>query len=294
MVTSRRDLLRWMSLSWLAGCAPTGEEAVKRGGVVALDWALAETLIALGEAPSGVVAAADWANFVVEPPLPAGVADLGLTQELNFELIVMLQPDLILISPFLDHLESTLTGIAPTLNLSVYEAASTPLSNRIRVTRELAGRIGARQVAEGLIGTLEAQGARATQALSDLPGRKPLLFVSFIDNRHVRVYGGSSLYADVLAWLGLENGWPRPVGYFGFATVGIEELAVPGVVELIAVDPVPPGIALALESSPLWTELPFIKAGNHGVIPPVFMFGALPSAARMTRLLVAYLHSRWA
>ena len=37
-----------------------------------LDWALAETMIALGQAPIAIVAAGDWNRFVVEPGLPSG------------------------------------------------------------------------------------------------------------------------------------------------------------------------------------------------------------------------------
>jgi ferric hydroxamate transport system substrate-binding protein len=289
----RRALLKTLCASSIAACTPSRHGPMRGGGIAALDWALAETLIALGHPPQGVVAAADWASFVVEPALPAGIADLGLQQELNFELISMLQPDLILISPFLDYLETTLIEIAPTLNLSVYQTASVPLSNRMRITRELAARLGDPQAAERLIESLAAARVQARAELAGLPGQKPLVFASFIDNRHARVYGGSSLYADVLAWLGIENGWPAPVGDFGFSTIGIEELAGLRDVELIAVAPVPPHIADGLAKSPLWTELPFVKAGNHGVIEPIFMFGALPSAARMLKLLVPYLRGRW-
>lgn len=294
MPLTRRSWLQVVGVSWLSACSPAGPHAsFRRGGTAALDWALAETLIALGQPPSGVVAAADWAHFVVEPALPPKVADLGLQQELNFELLALLRPEIILISPFLAHLEPRLKRIAPTWNLSVYEAASSPLSNRLRVTRTLAERLGVSDSAERIIAELEARRLEAQRGLEGR-GRKPLLFLSFVDNRHARVYGSNSLYGDVLAWLGLENAWRRPVGYFGFSTVGIEELATLGEVELVAIAPVPPDIARALSISPLWTELPLVRAGTHGVLPPVFMFGALPSADRLMRLLVPYLQRRWA
>lgn len=294
MPLTRRSWLQVVGVSWLSACSPAGPHAsFRRGGTAALDWALAETLIALGQPPSGVVAAADWAHFVVEPALPPKVADLGLQQELNFELLALLRPEIILISPFLAHLEPRLKRIAPTWNLSVYEAASSPLSNRLRVTRTLAERLGVSDSAERIIAELEARRLEAKRGLEGR-GRKPLLFLSFVDNRHARVYGSNSLYGDVLAWLGLENAWRRPVGYFGFSTVGIEELATLGEVELVAIAPVPPDIARALSISPLWTELPLVRAGTHGVLPPVFMFGALPSADRLMRLLVPYLQRRWA
>jgi|JRYH01.1.fsa_nt_gb ferric hydroxamate transport system substrate-binding protein len=291
MNLTRRAVLQGMSLPALAACAPA-PAGLSRGGVAALDWALAETMIALGEPPAGVVAAADWRRFVVEPALPDGVTDLGLQQELNFELIAALRPRLILISPFLERFKPKLDRIAPSVNLSVYEHADTPLANRIRITRKLASHIDAEHAADAYISALDALRDEAEARLSRLK-RRPVLLVSFIDNRHARVYGGSSLYADTLAWLGLQNGWRKPVGYFGFATVGLEDLATAADVELIAVEPVPPDISRALSSSPLWTELPFVKAGREGRIPPVFMFGALPSAQRFAKLLLAYLETKW-
>jgi iron complex transport system substrate-binding protein len=260
---------------------------------VALDWALAETLIVLGRPPVGVVAAADWAKFVVEPQLPVEIADVGLLQGINFELIATLRPDLILISPFLQNLDSTLKRIAPTLNLSVNGPGSEPLLNRVQVTRELAVRVGVPEAADRVLAASGALRADAMQRLSGLRTRR-LLFVSFVDNRHVRVYGRGSLYAEVLGWLGLENGWVRSAGYYGFSTIGIEELALVDDVEFVVIEPVPPDIARSLSSSPIWTELPFIKAGRFGTLPPIFMFGGLPSAERMVRLLVPYLEQRWA
>ncbi|MCE7901720.1 MAG: iron ABC transporter substrate-binding protein [Gammaproteobacteria bacterium PRO9] len=281
-----------MALAAVAACTPTAPHKFTRGGVLALDWALAETMIALGKPPAGVVAAADWPTFVVEPKLPAGTADLGLQQELNFELMAALRPRLILISPFLAQVKPTLDRIAPSLNLSVYEPSAIPLANRMKITRELASHIDARQAAEKMIRDLEPLRKAAMQRLSRLPQR-PVLLASFVDNRHARVYGGSSLYADTLAWLGLANAWKRPVGYFGFATVGIEEFATLDEVELVGIEPVPPDIARALSSSPLWTDLPFVRSGHQGRIPPVFMFGALPSARRFVGLLVDHLEERW-
>ena len=294
MLIGRRKFLQALGLMGLAACSSEerNRNPFQPGGIRALDWALAETMVALGHPPAGVVAAADWARFVVEPALPAGVADLGLQQELNLELMAALRPARILISPFLAHLKPILERIAPTLNLSVYETGDAPMANRIRVTHELASHIGAEQAAARLVLSLESRRTAAVEGLSRLP-RKPVLLVSFIDNRHARVYAGGSLYADVLAWLGLDNAWSRPVGRFGFSTVGIEELALLGDIELIAVEPVPPDISRALSSSPLWTELPFVRAGQHGRIPPVFMFGALPSAARMVDLLVPHLRQQW-
>ena len=292
MTIDRRVLLQAAGLVALTACSPVARDGFGRGGVLALDWALAETMIAIGRRPAGVVAAADYAKFVIEPALPPDTADLGLQQELNFELIAALRPRLILISPFLQRLKPTLDRIAPSLNLSVYEVSETPLANRIAITRELASHVDASPAAETYIRQLGVLRADSTARLAKLQ-RRPVLLVSFIDNRHARVYGGSSLYAETLAWLGLESAWSKPVGNFGFETVGLEQLATLADVELVAVEPVPPDITYALSSSPLWKELPFVKAKREGRIAPAFMFGGLPSAERFSKLLVSHLEERW-
>lgn len=258
--------------------------------VASLDWALAETMLALGAEPIAVVAAADWPRFVVEPALPNGIVDLGLQQELNFELLSMLRPDLILISPFLGHLTPQIGRIAPFLELSVYEDDGAPLAQREQITRTLADRLGLRPLAEAYLAAANAELDRLAERVSLLSPR-PVLLATFVDARHVRVYGGASLFQNVLTRLGIQNAWPRPVGYFGYELVGIERLATGEDLQLVAFDPVPPELMPKLSRSPLWTRLPFVKAGRFTTLPPVLMFGGMPSALRFARLLIAELES---
>ena len=259
--------------------------------IASLDWALAETMVALGHTPLAVVAAADWKRFVVEPELPESTLDIGLQQELNFELLARLRPDLILISPFLVHLAPQIERIAETLNLSVFDDGPNPLAQRIEVTRKIGLRLGSSTQAEHFIAETEVAFDTLARRVAALPAR-PLLFVTFIDTRHVRVYAGASLVQNVIRRIGLQNAWTAPVGYFGFSTVGIEKLATTEDVQLIAFDPVPPDLNQQLQQSRLWTELPFIKAGRIATLPPVFMFGALPTALRLAELLVSELEAQ--
>lgn len=256
--------------------------------VACLDWALAETMLALGVAPIGVVAASDWPRFVVEPALPAQVADIGLQQDINFELLAAMRPDLILTSPFLEHFEPQLRRIAPVLNLSIYEDNGPPLARREAVTRTLGQRIGKTGEAERFLAKAGQSFDAASQRIARLP-RRPLLIATFVDARHVRVYGGASLYRNVLSRLGLENAWREPVGYFGFATVGVERLADAGDIQFVAFDPLPPDVAPALRQSTLWERLPFVRAGRVSMLPPTLPFGAMPSALRFARLLTSAL-----
>ena len=285
----RRRLLTAMTcapLPWLLGAA-----AIPLPRIACLDWALAETMLALGTHPIAVVGASDWARFVVEPVLPPEIADLGLSQEINFELLASLRPDLILISPFLESLEPQLRRIARTMRLSVYDDSGKPLAQREAVTLVLGERIGRRAAADEFLD--QARSAFDAVQLRLAPLRpRPMLITTFVDSRHVRVYGGASLYQNVLARIGLSNAWAGAMGYFGYATVGIEELATAGDVQLIAFEPLPNDLRSKLQQSPLWTRLPFIRSGHVAILDPVSTFGGLPAALRFARLLAQAIESQ--
>ncbi|NOT27399.1 MAG: ABC transporter substrate-binding protein [Acidobacteria bacterium] len=256
--------------------------------VASMDWALAETMIALGHDPIAIVAAADWNRYVVEPPLPRGVADLGLHPEINFELLATLAPDLILTSPFVQDLEPVLQRIAPVQRISIFEKSAVPLAQPREVTRVLGDSLGRTDAARSLLATADQafDGYRQrVRALHPLP----VLLVNFIDARHVRVYGGAGLYQNVLDRIGITNAWTRETNYWGYSTVGIETLATDTDLRLIAFEPVPPDAQSTLARSPLWSHLPFVRAGHVSVLPSVLMFGAIPSALRFARLLVGHL-----
>lgn len=282
---SRREFVASVALSPLLPRVAAASAGLR---VAALDWALAETMIALGHNPIAIVAASDWNRFVVEPPLPDGIADLGLQPEINFELLASLEPDLILTSPFVQDLEPAVRRIAETLQLSIFEKGTTPLSRPRALTRILGERLGRATAAKMFL-------AEAEQTFDDYRARmralapRPVLLVNFIDARHVRVYGGAGLYQNVLDRIGVVNAWTGETNYWGYATVGIERLATDKDLELIAFEPVPPDARPTLERSPLWSRLPFVRAGRTSVLPSVLMFGAMPSALRFARLLVGHL-----
>jgi len=252
--------------------------------VAVLDWALMETMLAIGCTPIGGVAVSDWNRSDMGPRLAPSVADLGLSPEINFELLASLGPDLIIMSPFVEQLQPALERIAPVWNLSVFERAATPLEHQRELTRKIGGRLGR-------IGETDRYLAAAERTLNQCRAhilarpRPPVLLVNFVDARHVRVYGGNGLYQNVLDRIGLVNAWTGQTNYWGYATVGVERLATTADLNLIAFEPIPADALPTLESSPLWTELPFVKAGHFSILPSVLMFGALPSALRLARLL---------
>jgi ABC-type Fe3+-hydroxamate transport system substrate-binding protein len=286
----RRQFLASLAISPLLSLLPAlaADQAALR--VASLDWALAETMLALGHNPIAIVDAASWNKFVVEPPLPAGITDLGLSTEINFELLSALRPDLILTSPFVQELEPALQRIGPTLELSVFEKSAVPFAQQQTLTRTLAERLGRGDAAAAFLTRGEKQFDSYRARISALHPL-PVLLVNFMDGRHVRVYGGSALYQNVLDRIGVPNAWTGETNYWGYSTVGIEKLATSQNLRLIAFEPIPPDTRPTLDRSRLWSQLPFVKAEQVSVLPPVLMFGAIPSALRFARLLVEHLES---
>ncbi|MDZ7752619.1 MAG: ABC transporter substrate-binding protein [Gammaproteobacteria bacterium] len=289
MHTTRRNFLAGLPLVFL-GWIPA---IAAHPRVASLDWALAETLLALGHAPVAIIAASDWRRFVIEPALPAAVTDLGLQQEINLELLARLRPDLILTSPFVQSLDDVLPRIAETHSLSIFEPGPVPLEHPRTLMRSIAALLGLEARAEHLLADAERT-FDACRARLDRLSLPPLLIVTFIDPRHARVYGGAGIFQNVLDRLGLANAWPGETGYWGFTTTGIERLAIDRRLHLVAIGPVPPDIDNALSKSPLWRRLPFVVAGRTTTLPPVFMFGAMPAALRFAELLTAELEVRYA
>jgi iron complex transport system substrate-binding protein len=273
-----------------AGAASRGRSAPAPSRIVSMDYGLTETMLALGAAPLAMPDAQDWSTWVVEPPLPASVQNLGSDQEVNLELLVSLKPDLILVTPYLDDLTPTLERIAPCERLAIYEeGGASPLPRAEEVTGRIGALLGAPARAARYLEASRAQFEADRNRLAAAP-RAPLLLVNVIDARNVRVYGAKSLWQDVLDRLGWPNAWTRPTSYWGFATVGVEELAAAGAdATLVAFEPIPPDALPTLNRSPLWRDLPFVKNGRILKLAPAFMFGAVPSARRFSRLLTAAL-----
>ena len=265
-------------------CHPVTAFAQAPLRIASLDYALTETLLVLGHPPIAQTAAGDWVKWVVEPPLPDGVADLGSSLEVNFERLALLTPDLILTTDYVARQEAALSRIAPVQRMTLYAEGAEPLERASAITLDLGRRLGRDDAARTYLRQVDALFTTCRARLASARPT-PVILVNFMDARHVRVYGGTGLYQAVLDRIGLTNAFRGATNYWGFATVGIEELATDADVRLIAFEPLPPDTMPTLAESPLWRGLPFVKAGAVSVLPPVLMFGALPSAARFADLL---------
>ncbi len=253
-----------------------------------LDWTLAETLAALDAPPAALAQLDAYHAWVGEPALPDSTTDLGLRSQPNLELLADLDPDRILISPMFANLAPRLEAIAPVDRLTLFTPGRDTWTEMRELTRRVAGIVERSEAATRLIEAtetaLEAQRARLDD---DAP---PLLVVQFMDARHVRVFGDNGLYQAVLDRLGLENAWDGVTNAWGFSLVGIEALA--GLdARLVVVEPYPAGVRETLADSGLWRRLVERSRGEPLILPPVWSFGALPSARRFAEQLVTALEN---
>ncbi|TDV97299.1 iron complex transport system substrate-binding protein [Halomonas alkaliantarctica] len=255
-----------------------------------VDWTIAETLLAIDAPVSSIAQQSDYHAWVGEPHIPDSVTDMGLRTQPNLELLAQVPPEQILISPMFAGLTPRLERIAPVTSFSLYSPGTDTWQEMQTLTRQL-GELTERQPqAEELIEETQALMTSLRESRTLSPSETaPLLMVQFMDARHVRVFGENSLYNAVLAQLGLPNAWDQSTNAWGFALVGIEALARNPEATLMIIDPLPTGVEEKLAKSGLWQQLPSVRHGRIVHLPPVWSFGALPSAQRFARKLTTAL-----
>jgi ferric hydroxamate transport system substrate-binding protein len=274
---TRRQFAAALSLLSIAPAARAENSGPR---LAVLDWALAETVLALGIAPMGIAEAPLYRDRVVSPELPSGVLDLGLRSWPNMERLADLKPELIIALAGYGLSPARLEAIAPTLSLPIYTNDRTPLSFAKQAMDAIAERTGRQDAARRYHAEWQASLDVIRAALPR--DNRPLLIVKFADARLVDIYGPGSLFHDVLTQLGLSNAWPGSTNAWGFATAGLEAIARHNEARLVIIEPGPPEV---LANSALWNALPVVRAGRVTTLLPTWVFGALPSALRFAQLL---------
>ncbi|CEP33905.1 MULTISPECIES: ABC transporter substrate-binding protein [unclassified Halomonas] len=257
-----------------------------------VDWTIAETLLAIDAPVSSVAQQSDYRAWVGEPRIPDNVSDMGLRTQPNLELLAQVPPEQTLISPMFAGLTPRLEKIAPVTLFSLYSPGADTWQEMQTLTRELGELTEHQSQAEQLIEDTQAlmTTLRESRPLSQSE-ISPLLMVQFMDARHVRVFGENSLYNAVLEQLDLPNAWDQSTNAWGFALVGIEALARYPEATLVIIDPLPAGVEEQLAKSGLWQQLPSVRHDRGVRLPPVWSFGALPSAQRFARELTMALEA---
>lgn len=249
-----------------------------------LDWALLETLIALG---SNVVAAPElqqFRNVAVEPTVPEAVADLGLRGLPNLETLFFAKPDIIFNSNFYAWADPLLSGIAPTHNLGIYLSGEDPYLMAERATIAVGQQLDSLSKAETYLRETAGRLEELRQKFAEGDGR-PIVLVNLGDARHYRVFGRDSMFGSVLDRLGIENAWNGKTAYSAAAPMGIETLASMPDAWIVLIPPHPVDAIMTLDRSAFWNALPAVRDRRVVTLGSINPYGALPAVRRFAEEL---------
>lgn len=251
--------------------------------VIALDWALTETVLSLGVNPIGVADVQGYQSWVKKPELNDFAMDVGSRREPNLELITELKPDVILISQHMLSMYEKLNAIAPTLVYTVYSNKKTPLVSAKEITLQLGKLLNKDQQAREVI-------IKTEQRLSDngdkirriQSNNKPLLFIRFINDKTVRVHSEGSLAQATIDEMRLVNAWREVTNMWGFTTAGFEALAQHQQSNVLIFGPLKEAEKKQLTQSALWQAMAFTRSNLVYELPAIWTFGGLISAQRFS------------
>ncbi|SEG78132.1 ABC transporter substrate-binding protein [Bosea lathyri] len=272
------------ALALLAGVAAASPAQAAALRVATVDWAVLETLLALGVTPVAATELLQFREVAVEPEVPAGVADLGLRGTVNFEMLRLARPDLIFSSSFYVSSEPRMRRIAPLESFSIYARGVQPFAASETMTRAIGERLGVSEAAERYLAETHAEFATLRAKLGRLDGR-PVIPINLGDARHFRVFGADSMFGEALARLGIANAWTEATSYSAMAPVGLEALARVPEAWIVLIPPVPPDAMRILAGSVFWNALPNVRQGRLLTLGSINPYGALPAARRFARLL---------
>lgn len=276
----RREFVLGVAASLVGGNVAAAAEP----RLAAIDWAMLETAISLGVMPLAATELIQFRKDAVEPDIPGSVIDLGLRGTPNFELLQLLKPDLILLSPFYTRHQAALQRIAPIISLPFYIRGEPPFEKAVSAVQSLAETLNKRGEASIVLAGIEAQLEGYRETLAQFAGR-PLYLVNVGDARHVRVFGSDSMFGNVLSRMGLQNAWTDRSRYTFAAPVPIEQLAAREDAQIIIVSEIPVEARSALRTSMIWHSLVPVKERRVLMLDNINPYGGVIAGMRFARLL---------
>lgn len=261
--------------------------------VVALDWALSETVLSLGVDLEGIADAEGYKQWVVEPQLNEQAVDVGSRREPNLELLTKLQPDVILISKHMAAAYEPLNKIAPVLVFSIYSEKKHPLDSAKSVTRSLGQLFEREEQAQQVISQTEQRlSTNGEQVHAAGNSTQPLLFTRFINDKTLRIHSEGSLAQDTIHAMGLKNDWNEQTNLWGFSTAGIEKIAEHQTANVMVFGPLTDDERNQLTHSPLWQAMTFTRTDSVYELPAIWTFGGLIAAQRFSDHITAQLTNK--
>jgi ABC-type Fe3+-hydroxamate transport system substrate-binding protein len=276
---------RRQALGLLAAFAVAWDvKAAEPRRIAAIDWAMLETLMALGVTPIAATELIQFRSGAVEPEIPQSVVDLGLRGSPNFELLHLLRPDLILISPFYVRHRPALEAIAPVFSLPFYIQGEPPYAKALAAVSALGTLLGRADEATKVLAEQAAMLERFRQQLSPFSAR-PTYIINVGDSRHFRAFGADSMFGDIMQRLGLPNAWTDRSRFTFAAPVPMENLAANPDARIVIVSDIPVEARSSLRDSMIWKSLKPVQQGRVVNIGNVNPYGGITAGLRFARLL---------
>ena len=245
--------------------------------VAVLNWDIAEQVIELGVTPVAVPDIAGYSDWVVQPAIPEGVADIGTRTEPNFSALKKLNPDVILIASPQKDLQERLSEIAPVFYYQTYSEQHSNAAAAIENFKKIAQLLGKEEQANNKLAAMDARIAVLKAELAKAyPGDKPkVTSFRFASTTSVYIYGDNSIPQYALEQLGFENAMDLPASQWGISQKRMTELKK-----------VKNGIALYFEpfpyqdklnQSPIWKSMPFVRNGQFSPVEASWSYGGAMS-----------------
>ena len=255
--------------------------------VATSDWAVAETLQAMGHAPVAVGDKKAYQYWVGKPSLSDMTLDSGVRLQPNMELLWQVKPQIFINTPFYNSIATQLESIAPVHQVQLMGTQGYNWITLSQGVRDIGVLVHDSVAAETLIQqTITSLQHNKQRLIGHKKIDRPILMVQFVDNRHLRVYARNSLYQLVLDQLGLQNAWQYNGNVWGSETIPLTALnTLPADTLLIIIQPYPKYIIRQIQNSALWQRLPMMQNGHYLILAPSWSFGSMPSMVRFGQQL---------
>ncbi|PSL03161.1 iron complex transport system substrate-binding protein [Haloactinopolyspora alba] len=249
--------------------------------VVALEWSLAEDLLALGVEPVGVADVEGYGTWVAAgPQLPDDVVDVGTRQEPSLEQIRALEPDLILTDD--DRSAGNLADlqdIAPTYSSDFYGQEGGQLQAMRDTFTNIATLTDTEDTAKDVLAELDARTKKFETALAESDAPKTFVLAqgyTYEGAATVRIFGKPTMASELLESAGMTNGWSGKTDDYGLTDTDVEGLT--------NADPSSSLIYVAQEGdniftgkladNPVYQGLEFVKNDRvHPIDPGTWLWG---------------------
>lgn len=285
-------MLRWIALLTMLVCGPAGAQQLidSRGPmtfdtpperIVTLSWALTELVVELDVTPAGMADVDGYREWVRQPVLPDGIADVGLRNEPNLERISALAPDLILASDQQADLLPVLERIAPVAHFDLFDKAQDNAATSREVYLDLARALGREDLARDRLAKLDARiRAAGDRVRAHFGGRvSAVVPIRLATLTSFRLHGANSMAKAALDGMGLVHAAPGAPTEWGFTQQRIEHLAGFERAIVLQIGPFPKRDKLY--DTQMWQFMPFVRAGRYAEARPVWTFGGVFSLGYM-------------